>query len=473
MTRHPWLALMLWLFLALPSVAQEFRISAGGCIRPGGTVAVSGSFTGRTGEILLLEDNRAIVLAVRGWSSTRVRLALPEGVTPGPKALVWRVVPEARPGDRTWIPLGTLRLCRDAGRPGRILGDVVTIAGQPEFIVSVAPREVALAVQALQGAGATLLRQTDLPNLGRVLLVVTLPADLSQAEARDILQRAAPSARIDRHHVYGLAQDPRLYAAGLIGDDPARRCLLARPVAIGMIDGPLNPDHPALAGVELVTTSVLDPAERPVTRDHGTAVAGLLAGRSATFPGFAPGARVYAVTAFSAQGGGAGRLEAVALGLDWLAGQGVRIVNLSMEGSPNAAFEDILARAAAAGLVMVAAAGNEGTEVPRYPAASPHTIAVTAVDAAGRPYAQANTGDHIDLAAPGVDLFVPRGAGGAYRSGTSYAAPIVAALIARLADRRAITRDSALQSLRDGARDLGPAGRDAQFGFGLVQTGGC
>jgi hypothetical protein len=469
------LALILLLLTALPAVAQAYRVSATGCLRPGGSLAVSGSFGGQVGDIVLAESREVIVLTLRGWSAARVRLAVPEGTAAGRYSLAWRQAPGAEPGMPTWVPLGAVTVCGEGAPAGRVPGDVVKAkGGGPEYVVSVAPREAGAAADALQAANAEVIRTTPLPELGRVLLIVALPRDLTLTEARDILEAAAPSAQIDLHHIYSFAEGPRLYAAGLIGDDPARLCVLRSRVKVGIIDGPLNTAHKALDGVETVMTSVLKSGEKPVSRDHGTAVAALIAGRGeGGFQGFAPGARVYAVTAFSAANGGGARLEAVAEGLDWLAGQGVRIVNLSMEGSPNAAFEDILSRARAAGLVMIAAAGNEGTSAPRYPAASPATIAVTAVDAAGRAYGPANTGAHIEFAAPGVDLYVAKGAGGGYRSGTSYAAPIVSALVARLADGGGVSLEAARRSLQRGVQDLGPAGRDTKFGFGLVQTGGC
>jgi hypothetical protein len=469
------LVALLLLLLALPALAQEYRVGTGTCIRPGGSFSVSGSFGGQVGAIILIDGADAVTLQVRGWSAGRVRLLLPSGVTPDRYAVVWRQTPVAQPGSADWVQLGSLRVCEDGGRPGRVPRDVVkAVGGGPEYVVSVAPREAEAAIAALRAADAEVIRTTPLPQLGRVLLVVTLPRSLTLAEARGILDAAAPSARIDLHHLYGFAEGPRLYAAALVGDDPGRLCELRSPVKVGIIDGPLNPGHPALDGVETVSTSVLQTGDRPVSRDHGTAVAALIAGRDiGGFRGFAPGARIYAVTAFVAADGGSARLEAIAAGLDWLAGQGVRIVNLSMEGSPNAAFDDILAQGRAVGLVMIAAAGNEGTSASRYPAASSSTIAVTAVDAAGRAYGSANTGAHIEFAAPGVDLYVAKGAGGGYRSGTSYAAPIVSALVARLAAAGGLSLEGARQGLRRGTADLGPAGRDSQFGFGLVQTGGC
>lgn len=120
-----------------------------------------------------------------------------------------------------------------------------------------------------------------------------------------------------------------------------------------------------------------------------------------------------------------------------------------------------------------AAAGNDRSTRPRLPAASPDTIAVTAVDAARRLYGKANTGGHVEFAAPGVDLWVITPKGGGYRSGTSYAAPIVTGLLARQAARGGLSLDKARRDLRQGAVDLGSAGRDASFGHGLVQSGGC
>src|SRR3546814_9491455 len=89
-------------------------------------------------------------------------------------------------------------------------------------------------------------------------------------------------------------------------------------------------------------------------------------------------------------------------------------------------------RARAGGMRLVAAAGNEGPHAaPVFPAGYPSVLAVTAVDASLQPYRHANRGDYIDLAAPGVDVWsARRGQGGRYNSGTSFAAPFVAAAAA-------------------------------------------
>ncbi|MEO8530246.1 MAG: S8 family serine peptidase, partial [Deltaproteobacteria bacterium] len=384
-------ALTLGLLVTLASQASaQYRVVGGACVTPGRAISVTGSFGGvPVGQIVLATAGKQYITRVRAWSATGIRVSVPSNVPRGATyPLVWKMTPVAAPGSPDWVALDLLTLCGDRTRP-RVVNDVVIAPdGTPEYVVSVATGQAGAASSALQQQNATLLRTRALPQLGRTLLIFAFPGDLSLSEARSVLARAAPSARVDRHDVYGFADGPRLYAAGLVGDDPERVCGLKSSVAIGLIDGPVNVKHPALAGVSVVSTSVLLDGERPVAGDHGTAVAALMAGRDAgAFRGFAAGAQLYAVTAFSgAKGREGARLEDIAAGLDWLAGQNVRLVNLSMEGSPNAAFEDILSRAQGAGLTMIAAAGNEGTSSPRYPAASPSTIAVTAVDAAGKAY---------------------------------------------------------------------------------------
>lgn len=477
------ITLLLLVFLPFGAQAQQARLLVSNCVQPGGVITIQGDDFGNRarGNVVLMARPNAIPLSLRSWSNRRIRAVVPRSVQAGATYSVILAFSNDN-NYRNQISVGQVKICgagrQTAGRPNRARAarDVVPAPdGSPEYVVSVANNQAGAATNALQSRGATLLRTRPLPRLGRTLLFFAFPGDLSLGQARQLLTGAAPSARIDQHHIYGFADGPRVYASGMIGDDPARPCSLRRPVAVGLIDGPLNTGHPALAGVRVAQTSVLSDGERPVSAEHGTAVAGLIAGNPASgYPGFASGAQIFSAAAFSRGRGGEGaRLENVAAGLDWLAGQRVRIVNLSMEGSPNAAFEDVLSRARGAGLVMIAAAGNEGTSNPRYPAASPATIAVTAVDANGRAYRRANQGGHIEFAAPGVDLYVARSNRGGYRSGTSYSAPIVSALIARQAARGGVSLDRARSALRRSVRDLGPAGRDAQFGYGLVQTGGC
>lgn len=364
----------------------------------------------------------------------------------------------------------------DPGRGGLRQDDAARVprSTRVEYVAVTPPGQANAAANALTAAGAVILRRRNFGALNRALLVLDLRG-VSLTQARQAVGQAAPGARLDAQHFYRYAQgQPRLYAAALTGDAPGK-CRL-NGARIGMIDGPVQPGHPALAATALKQTSALLPQDRPTAADHGTAIAALLAGQDKTgaLTGFAAGARVYAVAAFAQEPRGpAADVERIGAALDWLTGQGVRLVNMSFAGPVNSALNDLLDATAARGTVMFAAAGNDASSAAAYPAAARAVIAVTAVDAAGRRYRAANTGAHIAFAAPGVDLYVATRQGGAYASGTSYAAPIVTAFAARLQARGVGSAQAIQTQLRRRSRDLGTAGRDPHYGWGLVQAPGC
>lgn len=348
--------------------------------------------------------------------------------------------------------------------------------GLPEYIVSGPIEEFDASRTGLTDAGAQLLRYRDLPLLGIRIAVYDFRLRMGVRRANSILAEVAPNTFVGRHHLYELSQArPRIYAAEMIGDSAAGACPVVRR-AIGLIDGPVDAGHPALAGARVITHSFLTADERPPAGNHGTAVAALLVGQdpSGALGGFAPGGDLYAVSAFTSSQGDAGAdIERIATAIEWLLQQDVRLINMSFAGPENVVLHTVLDRAAARGAIMIAAAGNDGRERAAYPAAHPDVIAVTAVDAAFRRYRDANTGDHIEFSAPGVDLYVAsRRSGGGYASGTSYAAPIVTALAARLGAGNGVSVNEIRARLRQSAVDLGPDGFDSQFGWGLVR-GGC
>ena len=353
----------------------------------------------------------------------------------------------------------------------------IGVFGPPELVISGPFGEFDAATAALQEAGATLRRYRDLSRLGiRFAAFELRGGEAALARARTIIEEVAPRTTLGVHHIYDLAQGvPRVYAARMIGDDAPGACPLGQHRAIGLIDGPVDAGHPALLGARGVSHSFLTETDRQPGLDHGTAIAALLVGEDPEGPlrGFAPGADLYAASSFSEirQQPGAD-IERIAAAIEWLLRQDVRLINMSFAGPENPVLADILTRAAGRGVVMIAAAGNDGRERAAYPAAHPAVIAVTAVDASFRRYRAANFGDHIEFAAPGVDLFVASEHGGGYASGTSYAAPIVTGLAARMGAGGGLSADALRARLRGSAVDLGPDGFDSEFGWGLVR-GGC
>jgi subtilisin family serine protease len=136
------------------------------------------------------------------------------------------------------------------------------------------------------------------------------------------------------------------------------------------------------------------------------------------------------------------------------------------------------------GVLLVASAGNDASSTPRYPAAYPEVIAVSAtyendafaswwgVDQYGNPIGS-NFGSWIELSAPGVNI-TTTAYGSTYvhnRNGTSYSAPYVAGVAALVWSKYPnLTRDELRLHLRYTAKDLGSPGFDIHYGYGRVDA---
>lgn len=364
------------------------------------------------------------------------------------------------------------------GRPLRVQTNE---GGRYEWIVIGPAGEAEAVRRAIAEAGGTVVRSSTLGALGEAQEIATFPSQDALDRARALIAQYAPNSSMALHHLYGFAQaatgggGPRVYAPTLIGDAAPGRCRAAAGVTIGMIDGPVNVDHPALRGVDL-TYETLVPEGLVPNENHGTAVAALLVGEdpSGLLAGFARGARLHAIAVFAERDDEElASVERIATAIDRLVGDGVHLINLSLAGPPNAALGRAISAAAARGTVMVAASGNERRPVVAWPAAAPEVIAVTAVDAARRRFRLANTGAELEFSAPGVDIYAAQQRGARYVSGTSFAAPIVTALAARLMAHGQGSTAAIRAALRAGVEPLGPGARNTDFGFGLVRSGGC
>lgn len=337
---------------------------------------------------------------------------------------------------------------------------------QPPAAAIAVPNEIALigvdapARARLLAAGFTVIEERPAVLLPASLVRMTPPRGLSAAAARDRARSLAPAARVDLNHLYrpgGMTAPPRAPSA------EASACA-AQPV--GMIDTALDPASPALAGRRIETVTLRAAGRQPSSPGHGTAVAALLGAALGETP-------ILAVDAFHRRpDGDAADAFDVAAALALLAERGIPVVNLSFAGPANDVLALATEQAAARGMLLAAAAGNDGPRSPpRYPGAHPWVVAVTAVDRERRPFVRAGRGSHVAFAAPGVGLPAP-GRGGAGLSGTSYAVPFVTAAFAVAMMRE--DREGALLRLAGSAVDLGAPGRDPVFGWGLIRPeGGC
>ncbi|MBI4267820.1 MAG: S8 family peptidase [Chloroflexi bacterium] len=213
-------------------------------------------------------------------------------------------------------------------------------------------------------------------------------------------------------------------------------------VKVAIIDTGIDKDHPDLVGNIkggrnfVVIRGKVNPNQWDDDNGHGTHVAGTVAAVNNTIGviGVAPQASLYAVKVLNRNG--AGSLSDVINGIDWAIANGMDIINMSLGTSSDSLSLHIAVDAAyAAGIVVVAAAGNSGDTDPDndvgYPAKYSSVIAVAATDNTNTRASWSSDGPEVEVSAPGVSvLSTYKGGGYATGSGTSMASPHIAGIAA-------------------------------------------
>ena len=202
---------------------------------------------------------------------------------------------------------------------------------------------------------------------------------------------------------------------------------------------------------------------------HGTHVAGIIGALNNNIGvvGVAPLVDLYAVKVLSSSG--SGYLSDVVRGIDWSISNHMDVINMSLgANSGSATLEQALISAEQAGIITVAAAGNDGTDVD-FPGAYSSTIAVGAIDSLYNLAYFSSVGNEVDVVGPGVSVFSTY-KGGTYKTlnGTSMATPHIAGLAALYKDKYpGADLNSFRNILKLISTDLGPIGFDPGYGYGL------
>ncbi len=258
---------------------------------------------------------------------------------------------------------------------------------------------------------------------------------------------------------------------------------------IGIVDTGIAAGHEDLAGkvvacagvksfginllglIPLLDNPALVPGKCADDNGHGTHVAGTaaaLANNGRGGAGVSFGSPLAICKALDAQG--AGSLAGISNCITYLSGQGAKVISMSLSGPSSQTLASAVALASNKGALLVAAAGNDGSSAPSYPAVYPQVVSVAAVDRTNARAPFSNFNPDVEVSAPGIDILSTWLDGG-YRvlSGTSMATPHAAGVAAIIAARNPAGGPAAWRAKLTGATDdLGPAGRDSQFGFGLV-----
>jgi len=249
---------------------------------------------------------------------------------------------------------------------------------------------------------------------------------------------------------------------------------------VGIVDTGIDKGHEDLAGktvdcgdatggsLGLLGSSVRD-GSCADDNDHGTHVAGTIAGIADNGKGVAGVAFNSPLSICKALGGplGQGSTSAVANCITYLKNKGAKVISMSLGGGSSSTLQSAVRNASGSSL-LVAAAGNDGDGTLNYPAAYAEVVSVAATDRNDQRASFSNANADVEIAAAGVSVLSTRRGGGYMSlSGTSMATPHVAGVAALIAGKGG-TPSTWRSKLQTSVDDKGAAGRDPVYGFGRV-----
>lgn len=357
-------------------------------------------------------------------------------------------------------PAGVPVLIRFQQAPGQAQADLVaahggTVTRQFRIVPAVAARIPAPALAALQNAPGVAAVESD---------------GIVEAHGEyDVVWG------VNRVHA------PAVHSGAWAGTTPIP--LRGAGIRVAVMDTGVDYTHPDLwanyrGGYDFVNNDS-DPRD---DQGHGTHVSGTIAALidGAGVVGVAPEVDLYAVKVLSSSGSGS--WSSIISGLDWCVGNGMQVVNLSLGSStdPGTTVKAAFDNAYAAGLCVVASAGNSGAgaDTVGYPAHYDSVIAVGSTTSTDALSSFSSTGPTVEVAAPGSSIYSTLNGGGwGTMSGTSMASPHATGVMALIlaagiedADGNGRRNDEARWVLQSTCLDLGAAGRDNSFGFGLIDA---
>lgn len=253
-------------------------------------------------------------------------------------------------------------------------------------------------------------------------------------------------------------------------------------IVIAVLDSGVRADHPEFAGRLLPGYDFVNEDDHPEDDSgHGTHVAGIVAAAMNNGMGIAgvcPNCSLLPVKVLNQSN--LGSWSQLAQGILLAIDNDAQILNLSL-GSvvPSATLERAIAYALEHGAIVIAAAGNYGSDEPFYPAAIDGVIGVGAITSKGTRWSKSNYGSYVDLVAPGELIYstyfdlnnIYRGY--TFMNGTSMAASFVsgvAGLLLTVAPD--LSASDVTNALILGTTDLGVAGWEPEFGYGNLNATG-
>jgi subtilisin family serine protease len=245
---------------------------------------------------------------------------------------------------------------------------------------------------------------------------------------------------------------------------------------VTIVDSGVDVSHPEFAGrADLVTLNTQEP--QPLGGVHGTAVASLIGGpaNGVGIVGIYPQALLQSWDAALGEGRQLATSDIVA-GVLAASQRGPGVINLSLGGNGlDIPIQQALAVAIRKGMLVVAAAGNDGEtgNALTYPASLPHVLTVAATNQQNEATTFSSRSRFVDIGAPGQDMTVATALDQSWapEDGTSFAAPLVAGAAAWVwTVRPDLDASQLFEIMRRSASDIGTPGRDDATGYGLLNV---
>jgi len=328
-------------------------------------------------------------------------------------------------------------------------------------------------------AAEAVVNSREISPLG-VMVVKTLPGRRAAAEHN--LQSSGAFRFVERNYIVtadALPNDPlypQQWGLSTVSAPAAWDTTVGTGTTIAIVDTGIDISHPDLSDRIVAGYNTLtDSSDAMDDNGHGTRMAGVAAATGFNdlgVIGVAPNAWLMPIKSLGSTG--AGTYADIAQGIVYATDHGARVINLSLGGAVDSStLFTAVTYALDHGVVLVAAAGNDGFSARAYPAAYPGVIAVAATDVGDSVATFSNYGSWISLAAPGVGILTTNlGGGYSDSTGTSPASPFVAGAAALVLSLNPQLQPQEVAAILDLASDdRGAPGVDPHFGWGRLNVG--
>ncbi|MGG0657276.1 S8 family peptidase [Rummeliibacillus pycnus] len=320
---------------------------------------------------------------------------------------------------------------------------------------------------------------SDIKSLNYVVVKVKNKKNLQQTIQKLQKNKKVISVGLSPKYKLSGTVDPKVseqYMHSLLKTADAQKLAGKNQVKVAVIDTGIDHNHPELKDSIIKRTNIINPMNPTTPDTHGTHVAGIIAGKKDNGIGgygLDPAAKILSLDVFN---GDFWTFDyTIANAILKAVDEGADVINMSLGGSlPSDVLKEAIDKAISKGVVVVAAAGNEASDMAVYPAKYEGVISVGSINKEKKLSYYSSYGPSTDVVAPGEDVYssfydLQKGSTFTKLSGTSMASPVVAGTVALLLSKHPNLKPAEVEYiLEKTATDLGEKGFDNKYGSGLI-----